>query len=390
MQIRTVTVGAREEDLGVVAKAAQLARRRLEEAGYVVQTTRLALSSSGSNRCGDMATIAQGVEQQALDAGFDYMSIGRLDPDRQEHVAEALAATSAVFASIRIGGRDGEVGFAGIRAAARAMTQLVADTPQGLGNLRLAALAGVGPRTPFFPAAYHDGGEPWLAVGPEASALAVAATAPLTYDAGSLFGKETARANASTSLTNAIEQHDRCISSALGTIEAETGVFFVGCDWSLAPHPDPARSIGAAIEALSGVPFGRWGTLAAVRMLTDSIRNAKVRQLGFSGIMLPVLEDTVLARRAQEHCYTLRDLLAFSTVCGTGLDTIPLPGDVTAEQIAPVLWEVASLSGALRKPLTTRLMPMPGLQAGDIAEFDFTDMPELGGYFCPARVLALP
>jgi uncharacterized protein (UPF0210 family) len=38
--------------------------------------------------------------------------------------------------------------------------------------------------------------------------------------------------------------------------------------------------------------------------------------------MLPVMEDPVLASRAAEGCYTLRDLLLFSTVCGVGIDTV--------------------------------------------------------------------
>jgi uncharacterized protein (UPF0210 family) len=172
-------------------------------------------------------------------------------------------------------------------------------------------------------------------------------------------------------------------------VEAETQVLFAGCDWSLAPHPHPARSIGAAIEALSGVPFGAWGTLAAIRALTNAIRAAQVTQLGFSGVMLPVLEDPILAQRNAEGRYTLRDLLAFSAVCGTGLDTIPLPGDTTADQIVGILEELAALAGALRKPLTARLLPLPGLKAADLTAFaTLGDSPMAGG-LCDSRVIRI-
>jgi uncharacterized protein (UPF0210 family) len=53
------------------------------------------------------------------------------------------------------------------------------------------------------------------------------------------------------------------------------------------------------------------------------------------------------------------------------LDTIPLPGDLTAEQISAVLLDLAALSLRLDKPLTARLMPIPGKKAGDITSFDF-------------------
>ena len=53
MQIRTITAGAREADVERAAHAAQVARERLIAAGYMVQTLRLALTATGSNRCGD-------------------------------------------------------------------------------------------------------------------------------------------------------------------------------------------------------------------------------------------------------------------------------------------------------------------------------------------------
>lgn len=373
MELRTITVGAREADLGRAAQAARQARARLEAAGYTVQTLRLALLQV-ANTCADFATVAQGAERQALDAGFDYVSVGPIDHRRLPDLAEALRTTETVFASTLIAGLDGGVYDETIRAAAEAMVAVGRATPQGFGNLRFAALAGVGPGTPFFPAAYHDTGAPWLAVGPEASSLAVQATG------GTRPGSSAEAALAR--LTELVEQHDARIAAALATLEPETGVAFRGCDWSLAPHPDPARSIGAAVEALSGVPFGAWGTLAAVRGLTAAVRAARVTRLGFSGVMLPVLEDAVLARRNAEGRYTLRDLLAFSAVCGTGLDTIPLPGDTTPEQISGVLREVAALSSALRKPLTVRLLPVPGLAAGGMTTFDFA-------YFVNTRAMAI-
>ena len=393
MQIRTITAGAREADIERAGRAALRARERLVAAGYEVQTLRLALSASGSNRCGDFVTIARGAEEQALDAGFDNVALGPLAGERLAALPDALAGTERVFAAAQVAGVDGAIYPDMIQAAAATVVAIGAATPGGLGNLRFAALAGVPPGAPFFPAAYHDGGAPWIAVGSEAAFLAVRAT-ELRIE------NEKLRNNADDAqfavlnlqfsiLTQLIEQHDAQIVAALEGIEEETGASFAGCDWSLAPHPDEQRSIGAAIEALSGVPFGDWGTLAAVRGLTAAIRAARVRRVGFSGVMLPVLEDAVLARRNSEGRFTLRDLLAFSAVCGTGLDTIPLPGDTSATQIAGVLAEVAALSSALGKPLTARLVPMPGLRAGDMLRFDSEDQLHLAEFFRPTRVMRI-
>ena len=397
MEIRTITAGAREADIERAARAVQLARERLEAAGYVVQSLRLALATSGSNRCAHFATVAQGAEQQAIDAGFDCVSIGRVEIDRLGQLADGIAATQALFALARIAGRDGIAAHAAIRAAAQAIIAIGAATEHGFGNMRVAASACVAPGSPFFPAAYHHGAGPWIAVGPEAAALAVEATkdqGQMTNDHHSDFSPFVLRPSslvntALSRLSAAIEDHDARMGAALKDVEAETQVSFAGCDWSLAPHPDPARSIGAAIERLSGAPFGAWGTLAAVRALTGAIRAARVTRLGFSGVMLPVLEDPILAQRNAEGRYTLRDLLVFSAVCGTGLDTIPLPGDSIAAQIMGVLEELAALAGALHKPLTARLLPMPGLKAGDLTTFaSLGDSPMAGG-LCDSRVMRI-
>ncbi len=395
MQIRTITAGAREDDVPRAARAALDARKRLEDAGYAVQTVRLALDTIGTNRCADYATVVRGAEALALDAGFDYVSIGRVDVARLALLAEALAATEAVFASARIAGRDGRTDPAVVEAAARVMVELGAAKPGGFGNLRFAAAACVAPGSPFFPASYHSGGEPWLAIGPEAATLAVAAAGDAgsrdpgadkagvdEHEPGAYLAATARIQHFATRLTALIEEHDRRIHAALADIATEHRVFFAGCDWSLAPHPDLSRSIGAAIECVSGAPFGTFGTLAVIRACTGAIRAARVVRAGFSGVMLPVLEDAVLAQRHAEGRYTLRDLLAFSAVCGTGLDTIPLPGDTTPGQIAGVLAEVAALAGAWRKPLTARLMPVPGLHAGDETSFDFP-------YFVNTRIMSI-
>jgi uncharacterized protein (UPF0210 family) len=67
-------------------------------------------------------------------------------------------------------------------------------------------------------------------------------------------------------------------------------------------------------------------------------------------------------------------------VCGTGLDTVPLPGDIGEEELAGILLDVAALALRWDKPLTARLMPVPGARAGDLTAFDFE-------YFENGRVL---
>jgi len=125
------------------------------------------------------------------------------------------------------------------------------------------------------------------------------------------------------------------------------------------------------MEHLGVDAFGAHGTLFATAMLTNILKQANPHPAGYNGVMLPVLEDSVLAQRTIDGDYTVNDLLLYSAVCGTGLDTVPIPGDATPDQIAGVLLDVATLSTSLNKPLTARLLPVPGLVSGDKTTFDF-------------------
>jgi hypothetical protein len=82
------------------------------------------------------------------------------------------------------------------------------------------------------------------------------------------------------------------------------------------------------------------------------------------------LEDPVLAQRAAEGRYGVSELLLYSSVCGTGLDVIPLPGDTSVEALTAVMGDVAALATKWHKPLSARLFPIPGKQAGEKITFD--------------------
>jgi uncharacterized protein (UPF0210 family) len=105
-------------------------------------------------------------------------------------------------------------------------------------------------------------------------------------------------------------------------------------------------------------------------MITDVIRSLGTPTCGYTGLMLPILEDPVLAQRAGEGRYGVQDLLLFSSVCGTGLDVVPVPADTPVETLAAMVTDVASLSVKLRKPLSARLFLVAGKRPGQLAHFD--------------------
>ncbi len=143
-----------------------------------------------------------------------------------------------------------------------------------------------------------------------------------------------------------------------------------GHQFAIALESRENASIGAAIENLTTQPVGMSGTLTAAATITAAIKDVKVKQTGYSGLMLPILEDTRLAQRWSEGHISIDALLSYSAVCGTGLDTVPLPGDISAEELSLIIGDMASLAFKWHKPLSARLLPVLGKGWGEMTEFD--------------------
>jgi uncharacterized protein (UPF0210 family) len=328
----------------------------------------------GAARIQDGPELARQVSKAIADLGIGYASLGPALMDLPESYAvipDAIAASQNVFFSGEMASMEKGISLAAARACAEVIVRTAPLEPDGFANLRFAALANVPPGSPFLPAAYWDADEPSFAIATEAADLAVDAFAGgQTIDDGR------------RALVAEIEKHGRQLENISSTLKFRSGLGFGGIDFSLAPFPDDAHSLGAAVESM-GVPrAGLHGSLAAAAILTEAIERGSFYRVGFSGFMQPVLEDSVLAKRAAEGTLTIKDLLLYSAVCGTGLDTVPLPGDTTSGQIAALLVDLSALALRLNKPLTARLMPVPGKKAGDPTGFDFA-------FFANSRVMAL-
>jgi uncharacterized protein (UPF0210 family) len=354
-----------KEQVADALKMLKRAQTIFESRGYQVQTIRVATQPFPEYAKG--LTTEQAVaffkEYDALAQKEKFAaSIGpaMLNPGDSETqadlLAEILSNTKSLNASLVVASEDG-VNWKAVGAAARVMKKLEESTQHSQGNFHFAAIAMVPPLTPFFPAAYHTGFGHQFAIALESANVVAAAF----KDAPDLA---TAKQRLIDSLANSafdIERH-------AGRIDQETGWAYMGIDLSPAPSGDV--SIGAAIENLTAQPVGLSGTLTAAATITAAVKDVKVKQTGYSGLMLPVLEDTRLAQRWSEGRISIDALLSYSAVCGTGLDTVPLPGDISAEQLSLIIGDMASLAFRWHKPLSARLLPVLGKGWGEMTEFD--------------------
>jgi len=128
-------------------------------------------------------------------------------------------------------------------------------------------------------------------------------------------------------------------------------------------------SIVTALELCGYGSVGSSGTLAVVAALTAALKNLAGSTPGYNGVMLPVLEDAMLGQRWAAGLVSIQQLLLYSSVCGTGLDTIPLAGDTPDDAIAHLLLDVATLALRLCKPLSARLFPVSGKRDGEYTNF---------------------
>ncbi len=377
--IRTITLGIAEPHpltAPIIERAKivlQHAQTRYSEAGYDVQSVRLSTQPLFTNLSDwSMAAIMTYVKelQSVLDAvGLEYCSLGPVQVaqpsfnlEQLHFIVDVLARTRAFFATVQLATIEHGLRQEAAMPTARIIQRLAQETTGGEGNFRFAMLACVAPGCPFFPAAYH--------AGPGSFSIGLQG-ASIVREA--LLGHEAQITNGldmrlvTQRVSDAMSQRATPIVALGQQLAQDHRLLFGGID--LSPAPMGEDSIVPALELCTGSPLGTAGTVATIAAITAALRSTTLPTCGYCGLMLPVLEDAMLGQRWEEDYVNVHQLLLYSAICGTGLDTIPLAGSHSVEEIAHLLLDVATLSLRLQKPLSARLFPVGGRQTGERTTF---------------------
>jgi len=370
-KVRAITAFARLDRANFQKQVAETlvvlrrAESEFKSLGYEVQTVRITTQP--------VAELVAGLsEEQALEflKQFDDLSVKEKflanigpaalhdsdEPSTMRLLERVLSTLPNLNASAIIADEKG-IHWKSIRRSAALVKYVAENSPRSQGNFNFAVTAMLKPYTPFYPGSYHTGQGQQFAIGFE--------TANVVRE---VFAKNKGNAEAATSdLTTTLTVHAKVADSIGNKVAASTGWSYMGLDPTATALGDV--SIAAAIEAFTGARFGSSGTLTAARIITAAEKAIPVKQIGYSGLMLPVMEDTLLAQRWAEATYDIDSLLAYSAVCATGLDTVPVPGDISVEQLERIFGDIASLAVKWNKPLAGRLLPVKGKKAGDQTEF---------------------
>jgi len=336
-----------------------------EAAGYQVQTLRLTTQP--------LAELVSGLpEEQALAflTRLDQLSVKEDfipnvgvammhdsdDPSAMHLLERALSTLPNIEGNTIIADAAG-IHWKTIHRTSELVKYVSEHSPRSQGTFNFTATAMLKPLAPFFPGSYHTGAGKQFSIGFEGANVVA-----------EIFARDKGNAESATAdLTAALTKHALVADKIGNKVAAETGWAYAGVDPTPAPLGDV--SIGVAIENFTGARFGSSGTLTAARIITAAVKAVPVKQIGYSGLMVPVMEDRLLAQRWAESTYNIDSLLAYSAVCGTGLDTVPLPGDVSLEQMDRIFADVASLATKWNKPLSARLQPIPNKKPGDLTDF---------------------
>lgn len=345
-----------------VAKAA-FNRAGFEGAGGRITTQPFPVYTHGLKREDALGLIRK--MREAASKGSSALDIGPAmmhDNDDTGPVAlltDILSANLGVNANLVVADEQG-IHWRGVNEAAKLIKTVSQRSPHGDGNFSFGAIAMVKPYGPYYPGSYHLGPGHAFAVAMEGASVVA-----------DVFAHYHDPVEAERQLSKVFGQYTKQAEAVALQLALSTKWTYEGIDATPAPLGD--RSIAEAIEAFTGAPFGSNGTLTASRIITRAVQSTTVKRTGYSGLMIPVLEDNLMARRWAEGTFNLDSMLAYSAVCAAGLDTVPLPGDATEQQIASILGDLASLAYKWDKPLAARLLPAPGKKPGERTEFTESD-----------------
>lgn len=358
------------------------ARNACAEAGVSIRTVRLVLEPVRPEMgmtAAQLAAIVENVMGNAAGCGIRWGCLpisgsdGWQGEDLREFTPALIMREPALFVHFLFMGCDNAPPEDSLARVAGQVLRVSELSNNGFDNFRVGVGFNINADTPFFPFSWHEG----------------AASFTFAVETLTLF-KEAMKNDIPViqALDSLCESVDKI---GVGIQEKNGGTLeYRGQDISLAPYPIPSESIAMLMENMGLGTFGMAGTATVTSRLTCLLKSAiaggRFKSSGFNGVMISPLEDTGIAKRMAERNFCMDSFLLWSTLCGCGVDMVPIPGNTPARSIAALYADTATLSRRHEKPLGARLLPIPGRRANQMTQFnhDFlvnTPIVEIGGSF---------
>ena len=347
-----------------------------------VRLTLPVLPSGGDHHAGTLSSVLDGVRGLAdvLGARWYCLPLDLQQPAMRESVlneAQALILRdSRLFVNLIVAD-ERAISIEGAHSASRFILSLARRSSTGIDNFRVGVSAACPAGTPFFPFSRHEGEEPGFSLALETAPIALACAEHARATGCSLLDFQ-------EQLIQVLAEEMRRVNVFGQELEHASGITYRGLDGSLAPFPDGVTSVGRLVELLGPTPVGAHGTIFVTSVLSDAVKTAclrsQVRTVGFNGVMYSLLEDNGLASANNLRAITIEKLAAFSTVCGCGIDMVPVPATMFTEDLAGLVLDVSALAVRLRKPLGVRVLPIPARVVNEMTQLNLD-------FLCDSRIV---
>ena len=328
-----------------------------------------------------MIDIAHTLNRAAQEVNVDFIGgfsalvekgIAKGDRALIDAIPEALAGTERVCASINVASTRAGINMDAVYLMGQKIKRAASLTARrdGIACAKLCVFANIPQDIPFMAGAYLGIGESDAVInvgvsGPGVVKKAIdrALDADPRMDLGQLSELIKRTAYKVTRVGELIGRE----------VAANLNIRFGVVDLSLAPTPNVGDSVGEIFQSLGLLSIGVPGTTAALALLNDAVKKggafASSHVGGLSGAFIPVSEDLNISQSAAAGHLTLEKLEAITSVCSVGLDMVALPGDTSDETLAAIIADEMAIGVINKKTTATRLIPVPGKNAGDKAHF---------------------
>ncbi|MFY9706980.1 MAG: PFL family protein [Desulfobacterales bacterium] len=328
-----------------------------------------------------MIEIAYTLNRAAQEVNVDFIGgfsalvekgIAKGDRALIDAIPEALAGTDRVCASINVASTRAGINMDAVYLMGQKIKRAASLTARqdGIACAKLCVFANIPQDIPFMAGAYLGIGEADAVInvgvsGPGVVKKAIdrALEADPRMDLGQISELIKRTAYKVTRVGELIGRE----------VAANLAIRFGVVDLSLAPTPNVGDSVGEIFQSLGLLSIGVPGTTAALALLNDAVKKggafASSHVGGLSGAFIPVSEDLNISEAAAAGHLTLEKLEAITSVCSVGLDMVALPGDTSDETLAAIIADEMAIGVINKKTTATRLIPVPGKNAGDKAHF---------------------
>jgi len=366
--------------------------------GIPVVNKRIAVTPIASVAAGHspqaLIEVARCLDEVAAKVGVDL--IGGYSANVQKNMTssarnlidslpEALASTQRVCSSVQVASTRVGINMDAVNLCGKTIREIAHRDAanNGFAAAKLVVFANLPDDNPFMAGASHGTGEGDAVINIGVSGPGVVKRALqrlIEDDASSLSLLDIAEEIKTTAfrITRVGELIGRDLAQLL---DVQFGIV----DLSLAPTPAVGDSIGEILETMGIVNLGAPGSTAAVAMLNDAVKKggafASSSVGGLSGAFIPVMEDSTLARAAEDGHLCIEKLEAMTSVCSVGLDMVAVPGDTSAVTLSGIIADEMAIGMVNNKTTATRIIPVPGMKAGEHVSY--------GGLFGASVVMAV-